>query len=241
MRHPERVSELVLWCPVIDASVHKSNPMLEAARRIVKTDWETFSETVAHGLFGWSQSESARRYADLIRAGNSPDNILEMVAALHALNVWDELPQVRCRALILHRPALSILPPGTAERVAAAIPGAELALFDGTSSAPYIGNWRPIVHTIAHFLGIRLSDDTSRDGRRALRLLNMRDESLTAREREVVGLVMHGLTNREIAAQLVLAEKTVENHVGRILVKLDLRSRTQLAAYAAEHGWGRPA
>jgi DNA-binding NarL/FixJ family response regulator len=48
--------------------------------------------------------------------------------------------------------------------------------------------------------------------------------------------VVEGNTNREIADALCLAEKTVENHIGRILTKLDLKSRTQLAAYAVERG-----
>jgi DNA-binding NarL/FixJ family response regulator len=64
----------------------------------------------------------------------------------------------------------------------------------------------------------------------------MRSDRLSSREQEVVGLVVEGNTNREIADALCLAEKTVENHIGRILTKLDLKSRTQLAAYAVERG-----
>jgi DNA-binding CsgD family transcriptional regulator len=59
---------------------------------------------------------------------------------------------------------------------------------------------------------------------------------LTAREREIAGLIAQGTTNREIAAYLVLSERTVENHVSHILRKLDLRSRTAIAAWVARHG-----
>lgn len=45
-------------------------------------------------------------------------------------------------------------------------------------------------------------------------------------------LVGEGLTNTEIAARLYISPKTVEHHVGRIYSKLDLRTRTELAAYA---------
>jgi DNA-binding CsgD family transcriptional regulator len=53
---------------------------------------------------------------------------------------------------------------------------------------------------------------------------------LTAREREVAGLVAEGLSNREIAERLVISERTVEGHVERILDKLDFHSRAQIAA-----------
>lgn len=59
-----------------------------------------------------------------------------------------------------------------------------------------------------------------------------RNGGLTARESEVAILISRGMSNREIAAKLVLAPRTVENHVGNILSKLDLHSRTQIAAWA---------
>lgn len=59
---------------------------------------------------------------------------------------------------------------------------------------------------------------------------------LTAREREVLALIASGKTNREIAAELVISEKTVARHVSNILGKLDLPSRSAATAYAYERG-----
>ena len=59
---------------------------------------------------------------------------------------------------------------------------------------------------------------------------------LTAREVEVIRLVASGKTNRAIAAELVISEKTVARHLANIFTKLDLPSRSAATAYAYEHG-----
>jgi non-specific serine/threonine protein kinase len=60
---------------------------------------------------------------------------------------------------------------------------------------------------------------------------------LTPREREVAVRIARGLTNRQMAAELALAERTVDVHVSNILGKLQLSSRAQVAAWVVEHGW----
>lgn len=71
----------------------------------------------------------------------------------------------------------------------------------------------------------RLMQEVSHDAERP-------GAALTAREREVLRLIAHGRSNREIASDLVLSEKTVKTHVSNILAKLHLADRTQAALYA---------
>lgn len=62
------------------------------------------------------------------------------------------------------------------------------------------------------------------------------DPDLTQRELEVLALVAKGLSNREIAANLVISEKTVKTHISNLLSKLNLEDRTRLAIYAIKNG-----
>lgn len=66
---------------------------------------------------------------------------------------------------------------------------------------------------------------------------NTEINELTAREKEVLALVVGGKTNQEIALALTISESTVEKHVGALLTKLNVSSRVEAAVQAVRKGW----
>ncbi|RMF72819.1 MAG: DNA-binding response regulator [Planctomycetota bacterium] len=67
-----------------------------------------------------------------------------------------------------------------------------------------------------------------------------RGSRLTARELEVLGYLARGLSKKEIAESMCLSVRTVENHTARIMSKLDIHDRVQLARYAIREGLAQP-
>lgn len=59
---------------------------------------------------------------------------------------------------------------------------------------------------------------------------------LTGREADILRLIAHGLSNKEIGGKLQLSEKTIKNHISRIFSKLNVQARTQAAVYAIKTG-----
>jgi non-specific serine/threonine protein kinase len=95
------------------------------------------------------------------------------------------------------------------------------------------GHAMPLKQAIAYALETTVEQEPPRTARQAEK---RRYGGLTPRERQVATLVAQGKSNREIAAALVLSERTITTHVANVLSKLGFSSRTQIAAWAVEIG-----
>ncbi len=140
----------------------------------------------------------------------------DLLDVYYRTEIRDLLPTIRARTAVLHREQDTATPFAMGREVASLVPGAVLVPLPGRGHLHYHGEWQSVLDATLDFL-----DDVTAS------------EPLTGREMEVARLVVAGLTNKAIASRLAIAPRTAEAHVEHIRRKLDVRSRAQIAAWAA--------
>ena len=150
-RHPERVSHLTLWCTW--ARSPEWPAQLQAALSLRDKDWELFTETLFHAVLGFEAGEVAHRFAMYVRESITQDKYDQILKALMDFDVREDLPRVRCPTLVSHRRQLPWPSLDVARGLASKIPGARLALLEGDSAAPAIGDLEAVLAAIDEFLG----------------------------------------------------------------------------------------
>jgi DNA-binding CsgD family transcriptional regulator len=219
--HPDTVSHLVLWCAYARGSDYSDSPPIRAMRMLIDHDWETYTEAAAHSMLGWGEGEEAHRFAAYLRHCLSQNEARRYYKTIRSLDVTSLLSCVRVPTLIVQRTRINYPDLSMAQELASSIPDARLALLDGSSIAPFIGDMDAALETISDFV-------------RAQELLV--PGGLTPREVEVLRLIAAGRSNRQIAEQLVLSERTVARHITNIYGKTGANSRADATAYAFRHG-----
>jgi class 3 adenylate cyclase len=153
VRHPDRVSHLVLNSTYAAGSDFWGTPQGEALVGMVERDWRMFTETAARAAMGWSE-EAAGRWAAMVREAVTPERALEFFRAFGEYDVSELLPEVAVPTLVVHRKDVHLLQTEVVRRVAAEIPGARLALLEGNSAAPWLGDMEAWVRTVEEFVGV---------------------------------------------------------------------------------------
>jgi len=152
-RHRERVSHLLLWCAHARTSDLLQSPQAEGLVALMDQDWGLFTETAAHVVMGWSEGEPARRFAAYMRESITPEEVRAAYASILQFDVTALLPQVRSPTLVLQRRQVAYPQVHIASGLASRIPDARLALLEGTSLAPYLGDAEAVASAIDEFLG----------------------------------------------------------------------------------------
>lgn len=151
---PERVSRLSLWCSPV--RFRDTTPGQEAAFQALReTDWTMFTETVAHAtVAGWGSGEEARRFSAIMRASVNADSLLVTEGFDWDLDVSGRLGEIQCPTLVMQRRNATLPPMDIARQIAAGIPNAELAIFEGSALLPWVGNMDEIIRATERFLGV---------------------------------------------------------------------------------------
>jgi pimeloyl-ACP methyl ester carboxylesterase/DNA-binding CsgD family transcriptional regulator len=227
-RFPERVDRLLLYGAYADGDSIAPPEVRDAIVATVRSHWGLGSRVLADIFLGDAGAEERERFARLQRAAASAETAASLLELVYRFDVRAELGRVRAPTQVVHRRGDRAIPYAQGRALAAAIPEATLIPLAGTAHLPWAGNAQPVARALRSLLVPDARAERA-EGEPAAVLLSRR-------EREVLALVAHGLSEREIAEQLVLSQHTVHRHVANIRRKLGRSSRAAAVAEAARLG-----
>jgi pimeloyl-ACP methyl ester carboxylesterase/DNA-binding CsgD family transcriptional regulator len=227
-RFPERVDRLLLYGAYADGGSIAPPKVRDAIVATVRSHWGLGSRVLADIFLGDAGADEREGFARLQRAAASAETAAALLELLYRFDVRAELEQVRAPTQVVHRRADRAIPYEQGRALAAAISGATLIPLEGSAHLPWAGDAQSVARAWRSFL-VPDANAGRVEGEPAAVLLSRR-------EREVLTLVARGLSEREIAEQLVLSQHTVHRHVANIRHKLGRRSRAAAVAEAARLG-----
>lgn len=239
VRHPEKVTHLILYGAFARGHAKRGQVTPEeheAQLSLVRLGWgranPAYRQMFTAQFMPDASLEQMRWFNELMRVSTSAENAVKIINAFGQIDVTDLLPRVRIPTIVLHCRDDARVPFDEGRQIAALIPGARFVPLEGKNHLPQQSDpcWLPLIEEVRRFLG------TAGPPRASAGSAGAASSALTQREREVAALIAQGFANREIAARLVITQRTAEGHVQSILNKLGFNSRVQVAAWAIAHG-----
>jgi pimeloyl-ACP methyl ester carboxylesterase/DNA-binding CsgD family transcriptional regulator len=227
-RCPDRVERLLLYGAYADGGSIAPEQVRAAVVGAVRSHWGLGSRVLADIFVGDVGTSEHERFARFQRAATSADTAAALLEMTYRNDVRGELARVQVPTLVLHRRSDRAIPYHLGRELAAAIPHAALIPLEGSAHFPWAGDTDSVVRAARAVLDPEPAP--------ARVLGEPPAVLLSGREREVLALVALGLSDREIAEQLVLSPHTVHRHVANIRNKLGRGSRTAAVAEAARLG-----
>jgi pimeloyl-ACP methyl ester carboxylesterase/DNA-binding CsgD family transcriptional regulator len=220
---PNTVSRLVLYGGWARGRDLGSPPVREHVLGLISQHWGLGSDVLVDIFAPGADPATRAAFTSYQREAASAQTARDMLAAAYALDVTDQLAKITAPTLVVHRDRDRAAPLEQGRALAAGIAGARLEILAGRDHLPYIGDAVALATSIRRFLGLAAPPGVPAP-------------ALTTRQQQVARLVAQGRTNREIAAELTITERSAESHVERIRDRLGFRSRSQLAAWYSAGG-----
>jgi pimeloyl-ACP methyl ester carboxylesterase len=220
-RHPERVARLLLYGTYAHGPSIAPERVRGAIVEAVRAHWGLGSRMLADIFLGEAADGVQERFARFQRESTSAETAAALLEQVYRNDVRAELGRVRAPTLVTHRREDRAIPYRLGRELAAGIPGAGLSSLDGRAHFPWMGDARAVIRAL------RAEPSAVRP---------VEDDPLSPREREVLALIARGLSDREIAEQLIVSPHTVHRHVANIRTKLGSGSRAAAVAEAARIG-----
>ncbi|GAA1771555.1 alpha/beta fold hydrolase [Agromyces humatus] len=243
VRHPERVSRLVLYGAYAQGRLRRSTTpeqrqeaftLLDLMRLGWGQDNPAFRQVFTTLFMPDATPEQTRSLNELQRRTTSPANAVLFEEAFYALDVTELARTVSVPTLILHARNDAMIPFEEGRRLAGLIPESTFVPLDSKNHILVEGEpaWTRFVEEIGAFVDHTPTDRGQLGGGDIV-------GELSPREHEVLELISLGLSNAEIAERLFISPHTLRNHITHVFSKLNTDTRAQAIVMAREAGMGR--
>jgi pimeloyl-ACP methyl ester carboxylesterase/DNA-binding CsgD family transcriptional regulator len=236
VRHPERVSRLVIYGGYAMGWARR-DPLetreYRALAELIRLGWgrghPAFLQAFTTRFLPEGTHQQIEWFNDLCRKSASPAMAAALLESRGELDVTALLPQVRVPTLVLHSRNDAVTPISEGRRIATEIPDAAFVELESRNHVllEHEPAWQRFQEVVAEFTGVARPVVTD-EGAFAV---------LTGREREILGLLAQGLSNAQIAQRLSISDKTVRNHLSHLFDKLGVWTRAQAIVFAHDHGF----
>lgn len=238
LRHPERVERLILYGGYAHGALTRGTPdsviAYQAMVELTRVAWgkvnPTFRQLFTSRFIPGGTPEQLEWFNDLCLKTTTGEIAARLFQARSHVDVSASLGGVRAPTLVLHARADEVTPVDEGRLLASGIPGAEFVELDSSNHIllEHEPAWERLCEAVLSFL--RQPGPHGGDSAFA---------ALSARERQVLGLIAEGLSNADIAAELQISDKTVRNHASNVFDKLGVWSRAQAIVFARDRGFTR--
>jgi pimeloyl-ACP methyl ester carboxylesterase/DNA-binding CsgD family transcriptional regulator len=237
VKHPERVSKLVLYGGYARGPFRRGDPdrasFYQAMIDLVRLEWgsdnPTFRQVFTSRFAPEGTDEQIGWYNELCRKTLTPEIAATLLESRAMIDVTGLLGEVQSPTLVLHARGDVVVPITEGHILAAGIPGAQFIELDSNNHILLENEpaWERFCDEVLEFM--ELKPQTRGE--------NPAFASLSPREREVLTLITEGLANAQIAERLSISEKTVRNHVSNVFDKLGVWTRAQAIVFAIDRGF----